>query len=120
LIASSSETGLSTGRPLPLTVLCLLGWLAIALAVVRIIARWDAFSTLPSTHLASALLALAIAALALLGYWYLRRWGLWLALLAGIARAAAGLAGVLALRPADLFWPGVIVLFGLVYYRRLR
>lgn len=106
-------------RPLSLTLLCLLGWLAIAFAAARIVTGWEAFIELPPAHVAGALAALAVTALALAGYWMMRRWGLWLVVVAALARVVSGLTDVLPLRPADLLWPGVIVLLGLVYYRRL-
>jgi hypothetical protein len=107
-------------RPLPLTLFCMLGWLAIAFAVGRIVSQWEAFSALPPVQVFGAPVALAVAAVALVGYWLMRRWGLWLALIAVLARVVAGLVGTLPLQPADLIWPGVIVVLGLVYFRRLR
>lgn len=107
-------------RPLALTVLCLVGWLAIAVSAGRIATQWEVFSQLPAAHVIGAPLALAIPATSLVGYWVMRRWGLWLILLGTLARVAVGSVGALPLRPADLIWPGVIVLFGLAYFRRLK
>jgi hypothetical protein len=114
------ETEGKMPRPLALTVLCIVGWLAISVAAGRILVQWEVFSELPAAHVIGAPLALAIPAASLLGYWVMRRWGLWLILLGTLARVGAGIVGVLALRPADLIWPGVIVLFGLAYFRRLK
>ncbi|UCF19768.1 MAG: hypothetical protein JSU87_17955 [Gemmatimonadota bacterium] len=106
-------------RPLALTVLCLLGWLAVALAAWRIVTQWDVFSRLPSAHVAGAPLALVVTAVSLLGYWKMRRWGLWLISAGLLARILTGFTGTLPLRPLDLMWPVVMVLLGLSYFRRL-
>jgi hypothetical protein len=118
--APASDIESRAGRPLPLTLLCLLGWLAVVVTGARVIARWDVFGALPWAHAIGATLALAVTAVSLLGYWRMRRWGLWVILAGTLARIAAGLVGALPMRPADFLWPAVAVLFGLIYYGRLR
>lgn len=120
LIASSPETEVKFRRPLPLTALCLVGWLGIAVAAWRIAIHWPVIRTLPPAHVVGAPVALAVSAVSLVGYWLMRRWGLGLILLGTLIRVALGLAGTLPVRLVDLLWPGVIVSFGLVYFRRLR
>ena len=119
-IASCSEAGVKFRRPLPLTVLCLVGWLVIAVAASRIAIHWPVIRTLPPAHVVGAPVAIAVSAVSLIGYWLMRRWGLGLILLGTLIRVAVSLAGTLPVRLVDLLWPGVIVSFGLVYFRRLR
>lgn len=107
-------------RPPPLTLLCLSGWLAIAFAGVRILTSWYVFIDLPPAHVVGALAALGVTAVALAGYWMLRRWGLWLMVIAALARIVSALLDAIPLRPVDLVSPGVIILLGLFYYRRLH
>jgi hypothetical protein len=93
----------------------------IAAVAASILLRGGALSTLPATHLIGAGLALSGSAVALLGYWRLQRWGLWLILLVAAARMVSGLVGVLPpLSPSDFLWPAVIVAIGLAYHRRLN
>lgn len=107
-------------QPWLITILCIIGWLGVLAATVRIVIQWDTLRTLPTIHVVGAPVALAVTAVALLGYWRMRRWGLWLILTGLVARAATGLTGALPIRPADLAWPGLILIVGLIYYRRLR
>lgn len=107
-------------RPLPLTLLCLLGWVAIVLASAQIVTSWIVFTDLPPEHVVGALAALGVTAVALVGYWMMRRWGLWLMVIAALARIASALMNAIPARPTDLIWPGVVMLLGLVYYRRLH
>lgn len=107
-------------QPLPIRILCVVGWLGVAIAAARIVAQWRDISALPTAHILGAPLALAVTAIALLGYWWMRRWGVWLMGAGVLARVATGITGTLPLRPSDLAWPAVILIVGLTYYRRLR
>ncbi len=117
--ASNQMAGDKPRRPLPLTLFCLLGWAGAAFAAARIVAQWETFSALPTSQVIGAPAALAVGALALVGYWLMKRWGFWLAVIATLARILASLAATLPLRPADLIWPAVVVLVGLFYFRRM-
>ena len=66
------------------------------------------------------MLALAVIVAALVGYWRMRRWGVWLLALAVTARAAASLSTTLPLRPADLAVPVILLAAGLGFVQRLR
>jgi hypothetical protein len=107
-------------RPLPVAVLCLLGWLLLGLAGWRILARWGVFESLPRIRAIGGPAALLLAAVILWGYWRMRRWALWVAALGLMARVALSISGMLPLRPLDLIWPGLLLFPGLAYYRRLR
>lgn len=107
-------------RPWPIGILCVIGWLGIAVAAARILQHWRALADLPTARVMGAPVALTVSAVALLGYWRMRRWGLYLMLAGVLVRVITGITGTLPLRPLDLLWPGVILLLGLVYYRRLR
>lgn len=107
-------------RPLLVTGVCLLGWLAILLVVARIATRWDVYQTLPGWRLAATALALGLGTAALLGYWSMRRWGLWLLVAAILGRVGIGVAGWATLRATDFAWPAALLLAGLLYVRRLR
>jgi hypothetical protein len=100
--------------------LCLAGWLVLAIATAGVLFHPEALDELPAPLAVAAAFALGGAALALLGYWLMRRWGLWLILIVTLARVVSGLAGTLPLQAADLLWPAVVAVVGLVYYRRLR
>lgn len=106
-------------RPWPLTVLCLLGWSLVAVAVVRLAVRWRAFADVGTGVAVGGGVALAVTVIALVGYWRLKRWGLWLVLLGTGLRLAGGAWGAPPLRTTDLLWPAILLLVGFAYYRRL-
>jgi hypothetical protein len=107
-----------TERPRTLIALCIIGWSAIALAVGSVILRSDLLAALPEAEAVGGTIALAGSAVALLGYWRMRRWGLWLILAVACARVIAGWLDLFPLRLTDLVWPAIIVVVGLYYYRR--
>ncbi len=107
-------------RPAGLTAACIVGWLLLAIAVAGIAARWDVLRGISAGRQAAAL-ALPVALLAtLIGYWRLRRWGVWVVLIGLLARLGASVVGSLPIRPADLILPAAILVVGALYWRRLR
>lgn len=105
-------------RPLLLTIVCFVGGLALVLGALRIGARWSAFNTLSLGLRLATTAALAAAAATLVGYWRMRRWGLWVIGLVTVARGIAGLAGAAPMHGADFVLPALLGLTGLAYWRR--
>lgn len=116
----ATATAASGRRPLLLTGVCLLGWLAILIVALRIATRWDVYQSLPAWRLGATALALGLGAGALLGYWRMRRWGLWLLVVAILGRAVLGAINLAPLGAADLVFPVALLLAGSLYVRRLR
>lgn len=111
--------GVQPQRPRVLAVLCVLGWVGVAVAVAALIFRPNAIAEASPAQLVAGTIALAGSALALAGYWLLKRWGIWLAAAAAVARVVTGGLDLFPLRLTDLVWPAVIVAVGLLYIRRL-
>lgn len=116
---AAGEPG-GAARPLPLTLVCIIGSLLLLAAAVRISARWDQFQALTAARQAAALGALALIATTFVGYWRMRRWGLWVISVALAGRALVGATGWIPLKLPDLALPACILLAGLAYARRLR
>jgi hypothetical protein len=109
-------------RPLPVTILCVLGALLAVTAVIRVVLLLTSGRLVvpPSAgQWALAAAAMAAVAAALYGMWRMKRWGVMLvgALLG--ARIVYGLAAHLPWNPPDLAGPVVLLLVGLLYLRRM-
>lgn len=106
-------------RPLAITALCILGTLAALYAAVLFLSTrmWGVPPTTGERAVALAAIALALAAL--YGMWRMRRWGVVLLATALVARLAYALAAQQPLNVAALAGPGVVLLVGIVYLRRM-
>jgi hypothetical protein len=102
-----------------LSAFCILGWLATVFVVSGVVLQSGLRASLGATQAAGAGTALAGSAIALVGYWQMRRWGLWLILFVASARIVAGFSGLFPLRLTDLIWPAAIAVVGVFYYRVL-
>ena len=118
--AAAPRTDDPQRRPLVLTMVCLVGWGTVALGAARIVTRWQAFQELSPLRAAATVLALTVIVAVLVGYWRMRRWGVWLLALTLAARVAASVGTALPLRAVDLVLPVTILALGVVFFKRLR
>jgi len=107
-------------RPLPVTIVCLLGALAAIVAAVQI--SVDALWVVPpgAAQRAVAYGAVAVTAAVLYGLWTMRRWSVVVIALALAARVVVGLAGHLAWNVPALAGPALLLVVGLAYWNRMR
>ena len=110
----------ATARPVAVTVVCVLAMLALAATLLSVVGRWSTFQTLPASRQLVTVVAMAALAATLLAYWRMRRWGVWLLAIALLARVAAGAAGLLPMRMADVVLPLVLLAAGALAFRRMR
>jgi hypothetical protein len=106
-------------RPLPVTLVCLLGALAAIVVAVRI--SVDALWAVPPSagQRAIAYVAVAFTATVLYGMWIMRRWSVVLIALALTARIVVGLTGHLAWNAAALAGPVLLLAVGIAYWKRM-
>ncbi|HXY18732.1 MAG TPA: hypothetical protein VEH83_01930 [Gemmatimonadales bacterium] len=115
-----APTAAGATRPLPVTIVCLLG--ALAAIFTAVLFSVDALWAVPPAagQRALAFAALAVTAAALYGMWTMRRWGvLVIALLFG-ARIGYGLAGHLPWNAPAFAGPALLLVVGLAYWKRMR
>lgn len=108
------------GRPVSLTIVCVVGWALLLAAMARIGTSWDSLLHLSAGRAFAGIAATLALAIALLGYWRLRRWGLWLVALTILARFGISALSRLPLQPADIALPVFLVIIGALYWKRLR
>ncbi len=108
-----------TRRPLPLSIVCVLG--ALAALITALLFSADVLWAVPPTGGQRALVyaALAVMVTALYGMWRMRRWGVAIIAVLFLARIAVGLMGHLAWNLPALAGPTAILLVGLAYLRRM-
>lgn len=110
----------SRPRPLPVTLVCLLG--ALAAIFTGVLFSVDALWAVPpgagQRTLAFATLAVTVGAL--YGLWTMRRWGVVVIAVALAARITYGLAGHLPGNATAFAGPALLLLVGLAYWKRMR
>jgi len=106
-------------RPLPVTILCVLGAIAAALTVVLL--SVNALWVVPPSpgQRAVAFASAAVTVAALYGMWRMRRWAVVLVGALLLVRVVYGLVAHLPWNPPVLAGPVVLLLVGLWYLRRM-
>lgn len=106
-------------RPLAISAVCVLGALAACYTSILVLntGMWAVPPT--ASQRAVALGAVAIAVAALYGMWRMRRWGVFLLAAAILARITYTLAASQHLDVFALVGPGVVLIVGLLYVRRM-
>ncbi|HTT68714.1 MAG TPA: hypothetical protein VMF70_11835 [Gemmatimonadales bacterium] len=110
----------SRPRPLPVTIVCLLGLLASIFTGVLF--SVDALWAVPpgAGQRAAAFATLAVTVAALYGLWIMRRWGAYLVVLLFVARVAYGLASHLPWNLPAFAGPTLLLVVAIAYLRRMR
>jgi len=110
----------SRARPLPVTLVCLLGALAAIFTAVllSVNALWAVPPTPGQRALAFATLVVTVGAL--YGLWTMRRWGVVLIALLFGARIGYGLASHLAWNAPAFAGPALMLVVGLAYWKRMN
>jgi hypothetical protein len=108
-----------TKRPLPVAVLCILGAIAAAMAIV--ILSVNALWVVPPSagQRAVAFGATALVLTALYGLWRMKRWSVLLVGTLLLVRVVYGLAAHLPWNPPVLVLPVLLLLAGLAYRRQM-
>jgi hypothetical protein len=106
-------------RPLPVTILCVLG--AVLVVITAILLSFNALWVVPPSagQRAVAFGAAAVMVAALYGMWRMKRWGVMLVGAMLLVRVLYGLAVHLPWNPPALAGPVVLLLVGLLYLRRM-
>jgi hypothetical protein len=106
-------------RPFAISAVCVLGTLAACYTAVLLL-NTRMWAVPPTTgERAVALGVVAVAVAALYGMWRMRRWGVLLLATAIVARIAYTLVAHQRLHVVALVGPGVVLVVGLVYVRRM-
>jgi len=107
-------------RPLPVTLVCLLGGLAAV--VTAVLFSVDALWVVPpgAGQRALAFASIAVTVAALYGMWTMRRWGVVVVAVLFAARIVYGLASHDAWNATALAGPALLLLVGLAYVKRMR
>lgn len=108
-----------TRRPLAVSIVCALG--ALAAVITAVLFAVDSLWAVPPTpgQRALAFTALAVMAGALYGMWTMRRWGVLIIALVFGARLAYGVVGHVPWNLPALAGPTVLLLVGLVYWKKM-
>ncbi|HEX9727613.1 MAG TPA: hypothetical protein VGA37_03795 [Gemmatimonadales bacterium] len=108
-------------RPWPITLICVIGVLAAAVAILVALVQ-DATGALPRSTAAVPIIVLSvgISLTSLWGYWRMRRWGVWLMTTGLVVTTALTVAAGRAPRPDSMTAPMLMLVIGLAYYRRMR
>ncbi len=107
-------------RPLAITLVCLLGGVAVFVASAQVVMRWRLMSQESLAGSIAALAGLIISAACLYGLWRMKRWAVLVFALALGARLIYGVFGGPPLNVARLVGPALILGVGLAYWRRMR
>ncbi len=106
-------------RPVAITLVCLLGGVAVLVASAQVVTRWRLMSQESLAGSIAALAGLIISAACLFGLWRMKRWAVLVFALALGARILYGLFGGPPLSVARLVGPALILGVGLVYWKRM-
>ena len=108
-------------RPLAITVICIIGFLGFGLSLFTMPAL---YGTLTATYGAWYgpfwVASLALTLVSLIGYWLMKKWGVFLYIGTFIAGTAVGVLQGIPFTPLGLVVPLLISALGLVYLRRMR
>ena len=107
-------------RPLTITIVCIIGILAFGLTLFTVPALYN---TLTATYGAWYgpfwLASLALTLASLIGYWLMKKWGVFLYIGTFIAGTAVGLLQGIPFTPLGVVVPLLISALGLFYLRRM-
>ena len=108
-------------RPLAITIICIIGFLGFGLSLFTMPAL---YGTLTATYGAWYgpfwVASLALTLVSLIGYWLMKKWGVFLYIGTFIAGSVVGVLQGIPFTALGLAVPLLISVLGLVYLRRMR
>ena len=107
-------------RPLAITIVCVIGFLAFGLSLFTVPTLYGALTaTYGAWYGPFWLASLALTLASLIGYWLMKKWGVFLYIGTFIAGAAVGVLQGIPFTLLGLVVPLLVSVLGLVYLRRM-
>lgn len=107
-------------RPLAITIICLIAFLALGVSLFMLPSLYRTLTTTYASWYGPVWLAsLALSVVSLIGYWRMKKWGVFLYILTAVGSTVIGLQQGLPFTWLNLAAPLLVSILGLVYLRRM-